>query len=634
VEPGERERLRLLAGRSEREGLAYLRGAVQTEVDVRDDSLMISVDASDADGAAELVNAVVRNYIEYRLRESRYAVDDMLRILQKEKTACDTERAQKLDAMAEFRRAHPNVAVGTTASEKLSFLSASLLQARWATIDMQSLYESATRMRDDPQQLKQLVATNGDKGLAMPLSDEMAELRRDLREAQRHAAGLASAGILPNNERRKGAEAEVQALQQMVPQIERQSAEQLLEILGQRVAQAKRKEASIQAELGEEQNRTSSGNKEGAQYAILESDLRRTERLSDMIDARMKQLQIGQRASDAGVTVMEAAEASRTPISPRRWTVLGLASGIGLVLGFACALALEWGDPRYRSIGEIRSAFQFPLLGVVPHFRLDAEEGRIEQAVHVVPRSDMAESFRSIRTAVLFGASSSGIRTILVTSPTPGDGKTVVASNLAIALAQGGLRTVLIDADFHRPRQHEVFNVDGRRGLSDHLQGDAELREVLLQTGLKRLHIIPSGPMPIDPSRLLGGKTFSSLLKRLSEGYQMIVIDSPPALVVTDACVLGALCNATLLVLRAGRSTRHDGESAVERLLSVGSFLLGVVANDVRAQVGGYRYYYRAQRALPAGAAAAVGVGAGVGTGVADGSKSIDESPGSLDGPV
>jgi len=210
--------------------------------------------------------------------------------------------------------------------------------------------------------------------------------------------------------------------------------------------------------------------------------------------------------------------------------------------------------------------------------------------VHLDPRSVVAEAYRTIRTAVYFGAGNNRCKTILVTSPEPGDGKTTSASNLAIAIAQTGRSVLLLDADFRKPTQHKNLDIKDAVGLSSVLAGREPLAKAIQHTGVDGLDILPCGPIPANPSEILNSREFGELVDNLAEKYDHIIFDSPPVNAVTDARILGAVCDATILTLRADKSTRKAGEHARNALLGVGARVLGAIVNDAPHRKG-YEVY-------------------------------------------
>jgi capsular exopolysaccharide synthesis family protein len=205
--------------------------------------------------------------------------------------------------------------------------------------------------------------------------------------------------------------------------------------------------------------------------------------------------------------------------------------------------------------------------------------------------SDIAEAYRTVRTAIFFGAPEERAKTILVTSPTPGDGKTTTTSNLAIAIAQAGQRVLLLDCDFRKPMQHRIFGIEDGMGLSDVITGHKTLNQTVKMTGTRGLYVLPAGPIPNNPSEILHGEMFARVLAKLAEKFDHIVIDSPPVVPVADARILSASADLTILGLRAQKSTRRVSLQAVESLRSVGGRILGAVVNDAPRRRGGYGYY-------------------------------------------
>jgi capsular exopolysaccharide synthesis family protein len=203
----------------------------------------------------------------------------------------------------------------------------------------------------------------------------------------------------------------------------------------------------------------------------------------------------------------------------------------------------------------------------------------------------VAEAYRAVRTALHFGVPNGHAKTIVVTSPAPGDGKSTLASNLAITMAQAGKHTLLLDADFRRPVQHRLFEVPDDSGLTSVLAGQEPLNKAIHRTLVEGLDLLPAGPMPLNPSELLNGEAFGEILDELSQKYDHIVLDCPPVMAVTDARILGAVCDVTILVLRAGKTTRKAAELSRAGLLSVKARLIGCVVNDVPKGEQHYGYY-------------------------------------------
>jgi capsular exopolysaccharide synthesis family protein len=214
------------------------------------------------------------------------------------------------------------------------------------------------------------------------------------------------------------------------------------------------------------------------------------------------------------------------------------------------------------------------------------------QKVRLESDSFSAEAYRTIRTAIFFGTPNGTAQTILITSPEMGEGKSTLASNLAIAMAQTDQKTLILDADLRKHNQHNIFETSNEVGLTSVLTGNASLDQAIRSTDVDGLDLLVTGPVVENPAEILGSVQFTQLLKDLSERYERIMIDAPPVIPVTDAHILTALCDITVLVVRVEHSTRKAAQHARQTLLSVGAKLFGVVANDVSKRSSGYGYGY------------------------------------------
>ena len=217
------------------------------------------------------------------------------------------------------------------------------------------------------------------------------------------------------------------------------------------------------------------------------------------------------------------------------------------------------------------------------------------------PTSPAAESYRSLRTSLQFARQERQLRSILVTSPGVGEGKTSTLANLGVVFAQAGERVVLVSCDLRRPRIGAFFGLDEQVGLTCVLLGQQTLEEALLPVpGFDRLSLLPAGPVPPNPAELLGSARARDIFALFRDQFDLVLIDSPPVLPVTDAAILSRYADATLMLAAAGQTRRADLHRAVEKLDQVGTAILGIVLNKVTRQTGqyyGYTYAYKAYRA-------------------------------------
>lgn len=343
----------------------------------------------------------------------------------------------------------------------------------------------------------------------------------------------------------------------------------------------------IQRLYDEKMDHVTKSKSKGQQLAALLQDLDNQKAFSKELGDRIHQIDLATTTNKlVNVDIAEPGRAADAPSSPRKHRALAIAAVLGALLGCGLALLRDKLDGRMKSVEDIQASIGLPILGVVPAMTGRRTAVARAMTVHLDPRSVVAEAYRTIRTAVYFSTANARCKTLLLTSPEPGDGKTTSASNLAIAIAQTGRSVLLLDADFRKPSQHKNLDIKDAIGLSSVLAGRETLENAIQKTGVEGLDILPCGPIPANPSEILNSREFAELIDLMAERYDHIVFDSPPVNRVTDAQILAAVCDATILVLRADKSTKKAGEHARNQLLAVGARLIGAIVNDAPKKKG------------------------------------------------
>jgi non-specific protein-tyrosine kinase len=294
------------------------------------------------------------------------------------------------------------------------------------------------------------------------------------------------------------------------------------------------------------------------------------------------------------ISVVEPATVPTVPISPRVGTTVMLAAAIGLVLAVGGAFLIEYLDDTIKTSDDVTRAADLPTLARIA--RIDGvvyPEKLI--AVHH-PLSPIVEAYRLLRANLQFAAVDKPLHTLMVNSPGPGEGKSVTLANLAVVMARSGLRVVAVDADLRRPALHKVFDLPNSHGLSDAiLQTNSPVGERLQATEVENLWLLASGTLPPNPAELLGSERMASVIEELKGQADMVLLDSPPVLVVADALILSNRVDGVLLVNDAGRTRRSEARQGVEEFRRVRANLLGVVLNRLSRRRGGYyrnHYHY------------------------------------------
>jgi len=301
-----------------------------------------------------------------------------------------------------------------------------------------------------------------------------------------------------------------------------------------------------------------------------------------------EQVRVAEASSTSNVVQVEEASAPSLPVRPRTLINVLVAAVMGLAIGVGIIFLVEALDDTL-SPDAVSRQLGLPVLGVIARHQLT--NGK--PVVAAEPRSPVAEAFRSLRTNIQFASVDHPLHTLLVTSPSPEDGKSTVAANLGVSLAQSGRRVTVMDADLRRPQVHKKFGLTNRTGITSiFVQPQMRLNGVIQETEISNLSAFTSGSLPPNPAELLGSERMSEIIRLVREQSDIIIIDSPPVMAVTDAAVLAPRVDGVLLVVKPGTTKLAACKQAVEQLQRVGANVLGVILNDIEINRSGYKYAY------------------------------------------
>ncbi len=345
-------------------------------------------------------------------------------------------------------------------------------------------------------------------------------------------------------------------------------------------------------------------NKHEIEFDKLKRDEDNNKRLYDIVLKRHKDTDLLELLRTNNVSVLDRALLPVTPVKPNRKVVMVLAVILGALGGVALSLFFEYLDDTMKSQDDVEKVLGVSFLGIVPTIREQgqeqlsaAERGRHHDLhAHRRPKSAVAECVRSVRTNLFFMTPDHPLKRLLVTSSGPQEGKTTVATNLAIAMAQSGSKTLLVDTDMRRPRLHRAFGLANDAGVSNLIMGQARIEDVVKETPVPNLFVLPCGPVPPNPAELLHTQRFQQLLTELEGRFERIILDSPPVAAVADALILSGVVDGLVLVVKAGHTSRELALRTRQSLDDVNARIFGVVMNDIDLEKRGYGYYYYYQR--------------------------------------
>jgi len=549
----------------------------------------LSFQARDPALAASIVNALAKAYIDQNLEIKLKAAKDAVRWLH-ERIEEEREKVEKAEqALLAYKEKHSIITDFSSDTEqvtaqKLAQLNAQVVDAESTRVEAETLYQQAMKLKGSPDLLDSIpeVLTNElireIKRMEVDLYKRISELSK--KYGKNHPQMIALSAELRTLERRKS-----------------QEIGQVINSLKSRYQVALAKEESLKTALSKAKKESLDLNQKAIQYSVLNREVESARDMYELLIKRFKEATLTEDMRTGNIRVIDRAEVPRAPVKPNRRLNMLLAAIIGLVAGTGLAFFFEYLDNTIKIPEDLKKYLNIPYLGPTPLIEASgkAENGgdRTPDLVCLhAPKSTASESYRGIRTNILFSTAGSAPQVILVTSPSPREGKSLTASNLAIVMAQSGSKVALIDCDLRRPKIHSLFGVSRERGITNLLVGSDGSERTVTRSQVANLDLILSGPLPPNPSEMLGSARMEQLLKELRKRYTRIVIDSPPITAVTDSAIISRHVDGVVLVIRAGDTVREVAKNSLNQLLAVGAPILGGVLNAVDIGRDKYYYYY------------------------------------------
>jgi succinoglycan biosynthesis transport protein ExoP len=596
LESPQLKNMKTFAGRDN--PLAYVQQNIQVGVGKNDDTINVSFSSPYAAEASQIVNGVVDAFVAAHEENKRKASAEILESLQRERDRKKDELDQKRAELAELRKKNALLAMELdqrgVVTQELQRLSAALAEAKMGTVQAATLYGGVKARAKEPNDLREYLSLSALPASLDPTTSQRSSLSRRLFELELDRRGLVNSDLTGNHPRMKILDDEIRQITAEITRLDDQFIQSQLAAAEQRYLDAKMKEEQVSRLFEEQRAQAVTLNEQLIDHQLLASEIDELTEYLKTVQQQIREVNVnGDLELDATrIQVMEVARPAASPSSPQKRQAMAVALVMGLLLGGGLAVIRDWLDQKLHSAEEISTLLRLPILGVVPAMPRRQGLRTHGRVVLLTPESQEAEAFRTVRTALFFGAPSAKARTILITSPSGGDGKSTLVSNLGTAAASAGQKTIIVDADFRRPTQQVIFGVDRQEQcLSAVLAGRIKLSEAIRLTEVQGLSLLTCGPGIANPAETINSQNFARVLRCLSQVYDRVLIDAPPATMVTDAQILGALCDFTILVLRADKSTWKMAQRSIEVLQGVGARLLGVVVNGVRGSGSRYGYY-------------------------------------------
>jgi len=567
----------------------------------------IKIRDRDPERATLLANGVAQAYIEHTRQERASATDQAVTFLAARLDQLTTELRGSEEALHQFREDNNVLSVAledrqNVIARDLERYSAALTAANTRRIEVAAKLQALRAANnDDPMQVDAALISQNPSVIA-------------LRTAYREAAADLAAESLRYGENHPSVRELNTRLEAIREQL-RQEINSIISGVASELREMRTNVAGLRQALGEVHAAGLALNQREIRYNELKRRRTNTEKLYDMVLERTTETDLTKMQKVSTVRMVDTALVPEHPVSPRM--VLNLAGGLvmGLIFGLGMALLSARMDRTLKTVADAER-LGITVLGLLP--MIAGAKGQLtprrfgrhrrkrlappagipsrDLVVHNEPMSSAAESARAIRTNLTFMAAKEPLRSLLLTSPSPLEGKTTVAISVATALAQGGKSVVLVDTDMRRPRLHRAFELRSSIGVTSVLVAQKTLEAALQTTRVPNLSLLPCGPIPPNPSELLHTPAFAALVSSLKERFDHVIFDSPPIGAVTDSAIVAPQVDGVILVLKSEQTTRDAATSALKQLRAVGANVLGCVLNDVdvakqEAYYGGQYYY-------------------------------------------
>jgi capsular exopolysaccharide synthesis family protein len=565
----------------------------------------VTFNTPDPQLSQKLADAHAAGFIRMNLDNRSALTDEAREFLDKKNAELRAKLERSEEALNRFRQTHGVVSLDKGENivvDRLVALNGQLTTARAQRIDAESLYRTVRNKQH--QDLSQIM-TQG----------SIPQLKANLANLEAEKAKVSTI-FKPDHPRLQELNEHISAARRSI----NAEIDNVVRGIESSFVAARAREEALEAEAKKQEQEALTLKHIGVQYAVLQEDVNVNRSLYESVLKRLSETNVSNDLSISNIQITQRADLPLFPSSPQTTRNLMLGAVVGLFLGIGMAFLLDYLDTKMSTPEHVERAVALNTLGVVPDLsglnRLQIEWKRPDRSLLKTlkefsprrtlarntepnellltkhhPQSILPEAYRSIRASLLFSRPERPPQVILFTSAAPGEGKTGTSLNLGIALAQDGHRVLLVDADMRKGCCHSRLGMTNHKGLSNVLTGRLTLEEGIQLTSIPGLSLLSSGVCPPSPPDLLGSNKMKEVLARLRESFEFIIMDTPPAIALSDAAVLSVICDGVVLVFHGRKTTAASARQLIQRLDALHAPILGVVLNCVDLQNPNYSYY-------------------------------------------
>jgi succinoglycan biosynthesis transport protein ExoP len=585
--------------------LGTFKGSLHVTLSPNSRIIQINYRSADPQTAANVVNTLMRTHVDNNRKARFDSTMEASNWLQTQLVDMQMKVESSQELLVKYQKEHDILGIDekqNIITSKLDELNKALTEAESERMDKESFYRLI--QSGDPDAIASSAGGLETQSGTQTASQLLESLRGKEADLKIQAADLntqfgpAYPKLAQLNNQLKEIDAQLQAEMKKIAS----------KVHGQYIT-ALGRENMLHDALEKQKQEANKLNESAIQYNLLKRDAEAYRTLYEGLLQKLKEAGVAAGLKSNNFRIVDAARPPTSPIEPNVPRNLLFSIMLGLATGVGLAFLLEGLDNTIRTTEQAQMISGLAPLGMIPLGSKSAREGpnpkrlviasskeAVELVTQVRPQSQMAESYRALRTSLLLSSLGAPPRVIMVTSALPQEGKTTTSINVAVVLAQKGVRVLLIDADLRRPSIHKTLGLGPRSGLSNVLTGSTTLEQAITRTNiLPNLYILPAGTPPPNPAELLASANMRDVLAQLREEYDHVVVDTPPSLSVTDAVVLSPRADAVILVIRSGQTTKQALRRSRDVLASVGAKVIGVLLNAVDLTSPDYYYYYEYQ---------------------------------------